>query len=385
MIVPSVAWIVVLRDGDLRAPRMLEVALLAYVAISFLGILLGPSGVSAVADFHRLALPVAFFWIGKRVGFGARHLHAAAWVLASYGLVPLLGAGLQLLGVIHPLAGALQSPDDVTRVTGFYHHPLDITMRAGIGLPFALALACSYPTALQRGGMTLWGVLLALTSWTPLVRSALVATLVEACGFLCFMGRGALALALILIVSVGAVALPQTRTVLNEAIRPLSSGSYYELASGRGVLFAAQAIGFQKATLAQKMFGRGLHSTSALNRQFGAFLLSETGDRDLDEGNVGAHNQYLRVLTESGIVGLLVFAAVIALSMRDAARAAFRSIRNIDRTVGIAVLLVLIAMCLYGLSGTPLDLPSIAWPTWFAIGMASGILARLRAPAPEAP
>src|SRR5262249_11496491 len=118
VIVPSVAWVVVLRDGDLRAPRALEVALLGYVAISFLGILLGSGGLSAVADFHRLALPVAFFWIGKRVGFGARHLHIAAWVLASYGLVPLLGAGLQMLGMIHPLAGALQSPVDVVRVTG---------------------------------------------------------------------------------------------------------------------------------------------------------------------------------------------------------------------------------------------------------------------------
>ncbi len=218
--------------------------------------------------------------------------------------MPLLGAGLQLLGMIRPLAGALQSPVDVVRVTGFYHHPLDITMRAGIGLPFALALACSYPTPLQRSGMTLWGVLLAFTSWTPLVRSALVATLVEACGFLCFVGRGTLALALVLIVSLGAVLLPQTRTVLTEAVRPLSSGSYYELASGRGVLFAAQALGFQRATLVQKVIGRGLHSTPALNQQFGATLLSETGDRDLDEGNVGAHNQYLRVLTESGLLGL---------------------------------------------------------------------------------
>jgi len=376
-IVPVAAWWVVLRDGDLRAPRPLEVALLAYVAISFLGVLLGPAGLlTGVADFQRLALPVGFFWIGARVGRDARHRHAAAWVLASYGLVPLLGAGLQLLGYIRPVAGALQSPADVLRVTGFYHHPLDITMRAGIGLPFALALASSNPMPLQRNSMTLWGIVLVLTSWVPLVRSALVATLVEACGFLTFMGRGALAAGLIVAAAAAAMILPPTRAIVTEAIRPLSSGSYYELATGRGVLFAAQAIGFQKATLKEKVIGRGLHSTPGINRQYAPMLLSETGDRELDEGNVGAHNQYLRVLTESGLVGLLIFGAILALGMRDAVLAATRSTETIDRTLGMGVLLLLIAMCLYGLSGTPLDLPSIAWPTWFAVGMGSGIAAR---------
>jgi len=381
-IVPAVAWVVVLRDGDLRTPRPIEVALLAYVAISFAGILISPAALPAVADFSRLALPVVFYWIGRRVGWGSRHLHAAAWVFASYGLVPLVGAALQLLGMIQPATGAIESPLDVMRVTGFYHHPLDTTMRAGIGLPFALALACSYTTPVQRSAMALWGAVLAVTSWVPLVRSALVATLVEVCGFLWFVGRGGVAVGLVLIAAAGALIVPPTRAVIFEAIRPLSTGSYYELATGRGVLFAAQVIAFQRATTVQKIVGRGLHSTPGINRQFAPMLLEDSGSPELNEGNVGAHNQYLRVLTESGIVGLLVFAAVLALSVRDCLRAAFRSTRTIDRTVGIAVLLLLLAMCLYGLSGTPLDLPSIAWPTWFAVGMASGIVARqTRSPA----
>jgi O-antigen ligase len=243
-----------------------------------------------------------------------------------------------------------------------------------------LALACSYTTPVQRAGMALWGVVMAITSWVPLVRSALVATLVEACGFLWFMGRGSLALALVLIAAAGALILPPTRTVIFEAVRPLSSGSYYELATGRGVLFAAQVIAFQRATPVQKLIGRGLHSTQGINRQFAPMLLEESGNTELDEGNVGAHNQYLRVLTESGILGILVFATVLVLSFRDAVRAAFRSTRTIDRTAGMGVLLLLFAMCLYGLSGTPLDLPSIAWPTWFAVGMASGIEARQSRP-----
>jgi len=202
------------------------------------------------------------------------------------------------------------------------------------------------------------------------------------CGFLWFVGRGGVAVGLVLIAAAGALIVPPTRAVIFEAIRPLSTGSYYELATGRGVLFAAQVIAFQRATTVQKIVGRGLHSTPGINRQFAPMLLEDSGSPELNEGNVGAHNQYLRVLTESGIVGLLVFAAVLALSVRDCLRAAFRSTRTIDRTVGIAVLLLLLAMCLYGLSGTPLDLPSIAWPTWFAVGMASGIVARqTRSPA----
>src|SRR6185503_5086048 len=98
----------------------------------------------------------------------------------------------------------------------------------------------------------------------------------------------------------------------------------------------------------------------------------------------GAHNQYLRVLTESGLVGLVIFGVILALGMRDAVRAATRSTEMIDRTLGMGVLLLLIAMCLYGLSGTPLDLPSIAWPTWFAVGMGSGIAARALPSAEEA-
>jgi hypothetical protein len=383
--VPIAAWFVVARDGDLDRRTMLENALLVYAALSLIGVVVSPVGLPAVADFSRIVLPLGFYWIGKRVGLTGRMLHGAAWVLASYGLIPLIGAGLQLMGAIQPAAGAVGSPTDVLRVTGFYHHPLDITMRAGIGLPFAFVLARTYRSPVQRNSMAMWGAALALTSWAPLVRSALVATLVETSGFLYMVGRRWLAVASIFAVVAGAALFGPTRAVITEAVRPLSTGAYTELASGRGLLFAAQVAAFQRATIMQKVIGRGLHSTPGVNRQFAPFASIDTGESDLDEGNIGAHNQFLRVLTENGLAGLFVFMTVLVLSFRAAARAGSRSFRTVDRTIGLGVLLLLIAIFIYGLSGTPLDLPSIAWPTWFAVGLAAGIASRVPSPGVETP
>ena len=166
---------------------------------------------------------------------------------------------------------------------------------------------------------------------------------------------------------------PQIRSVATEAVRPLAEGSLYELGTGRALLFAAQVSAFADATTFKKVFGRGLHSTPAVNVQYAPGMAIDTGSADFAEGNVGAHNQYLRLLTESGLVGLAALAWTLCLAVSSCWRVRGRARFAGDSAMASATLAMVVGVIIFGLTSTPLDSPWIAWPFWTAIGYVRGL------------
>jgi hypothetical protein len=371
--VPAASFVAVIWNRSIRFEGLLEWVLAAFVGISFVGVIVGPGLVQSFGDFGRVALPIAFFWVGRRIGAEARYLPTTIWVLALYGVLPFVSAVLQLVGAIKPLAGAVGSPIDVLRVTGFYHHPLDIAMRAGIAAPYAIALATIVPGRLERGFLRCWAAALGIVACATLVRSALVATVSEFIAYAAMLRRRGLALIILLTAFGAALAVAPVREVIVSAARPIREGAIYQFGTGRALLFAAQVAAFNDATPLRKMVGRGLHSTPAVNLNYSPIVAADPGLYQLEEGNVGAHNQYLRVLTESGIVGLLLLVVILS-SAGLSCRAVLQHCASpIDRAMASATLVMLIAVGIYGLSATPLDSPFIAWPVWLSVGIVRGI------------
>src|SRR5262249_54252258 len=110
------------------------------------------------------------------------------------------------------------------------------------------------------------------------------------------------------------------RTVLLEAVRPLATGSWYELGTGRAVLFAAQVSAFHQGSPLEKLVGRGLHSAPDSTERFSPLEKISSGLSTFGEGNRGAHNQFLRVLDESGVIGLIAIVGVIVCAVRACIR-----------------------------------------------------------------
>ena len=373
VVIPVTLGLGLAARGWLVKPTLIDAALLAYSAISLLGIFYSPTKTQALGDFGRVVLPLVFFWFGQhlgRIGWGGTQI---AFVIASYGFVPAVSAILQFVGLIFPLSAAVGSPTGVLRVTGFYHHPLEISMRCGIGIPFALALGSWFQHRLERGFMVVWALFLAAVSWATLVRSALIATLGEFCVWLSLRGRRTATLLCLLGGVAAALVLPGPRQVVENATRPLLEGDVYAFGTGRTLLFVAQLSAFMDASVPQKLFGRGLHATPAVNLKYSPTPALNPELDEFEVGNVGAHNQYLRVLTESGVFGLATLLVAVGLAIRSCRRVLARSQDQIEKGFAAATTTALAGILIYGLTATPLDAPAISWPIWLAAGWVVGV------------
>jgi len=373
VVIPLALGLGLAARGWLMRPVLIDSALIAYSLISLLGVVSSPTKAQALGDFARITLPLVFFWFGQYLGLMRRGGMQIAFVIAAYGFVPAVSAILQFAGIISPLSEAVGSPTGVLRVTGFYHHPLEISMRCGLGIPFALVLSSWFQNKLDRAFMVLWAVFLAAVSWATLVRSALLATLGEVCVWLLLRGRRT---ATVLCLGGGVAAaliLPGPRQVIVNATRPLLEGDVYAFGTGRTLLFVAQLSAFQDASVPQKLFGRGLHATPGVNLKYSPTPALNPELDEFEVGNVGAHNQYLRVLTESGVFGLIALLVAIGLVIRSCRRVLASSGDWVEQAFAAATATALAGVLIYSLTATPLDAPAISWPIWLAAGWVVGV------------
>jgi O-antigen ligase len=137
------------------------------------------------------------------------------------------------------------------------------------------------------------------------------------------------------------------------------------------LLFLAQTRGFESASITQKLFGRGLHTTAAVSVEYSPLPDINPRAVDFEEGKVTAHNQVLRLVTETGLIGAGIFAALVLCVIRVLTKVVRGAPERDDRQFAIAVLSVMAALGFYSISATPFDSPAVSWPLWFAVGVAA--------------
>jgi len=344
-----------------------------YLISCTIGTLLFTVGTPSGADLLRIALPFAFFLVAFEQARRSSLL-IPAFLLSLYAFLPAVTGLLQLLGILSPPEGAVTTAAHwVTRISGLYHHPYEIAMRCAVSIPFALMLGTHLPSRGGRRFMNLWAVGLVLIGFATLLRTTMVAITVELFAWFWMSGKRVLAgvlvgLPLLLLPLIGPV-----RTVILEAVRPLTSGAWYELGTGRAVLFAAQVSAFEQGSPLEKVVGRGLHSAPEITERFSPLEKISMGQSTFGEGNKGAHNQFLRVLDESGLVGLIAILGVIISSVRICLRGMKCNPRGeIDHDFARSTLTMLISFLVICLSFQPFDQPATTWPLWLALGLVAG-------------
>ena len=355
---------------------MLAVAL--YAAFSLLAVLTSSQKAAAVGDFARIALPFAFLWAGAGAFESGLSPAVLSWVLASYAVVPVITGALQAAGIVDPVEGAVGSPGGVMRVTGLYQHPYDIAMRCSVAFPFALSLGMSLRRRPVRYAFLVWGVVLALAGTAALVRTCAVAIFGQIVTWLLLYRRRFLALSVIGLSVASVIVVPPFRAIVTEAWRPIREGAIYELGTGRAWLFVAQFSAFNASSLFGKAFGHGLHMVPSLNVEYAPIPAVALGSVDLGEGNIGAHDQYLRALTETGIFGLLALLAILARAAWLVARAWRLHKHEPVGDFAAATLVLVLSVSVTGLSYQPLDQPAVTWPLLLAIGYAASAMGRPR-------
>lgn len=356
----------------------LTFAACAYAAVCAWGIVVAPSKGAAMGDFCRLALPLAFLFSGEMLARSDRWITRLALVVTLYAVVAVVTGMLQLSGLITPQETAVTTSGDLTRITGVYHHPLDIAWRASISLPFALMFSRLAAGRTERVTMLVWALAAAGFAFASLARVALVATLAQLGVWLWLHGRRKSILVAFVIIAGIASTFPSLREVVQQAIRPLAEGRYYELGTGRGLLFVAQLRAFGAGNVVQKVLGRGLHSSPGLTIEYNPLPLIDLGGPNAVEGQLSAHNQLLRPLVECGIVGAISLCVLFGTGLSAAFRLHARGTRELDREFGAATATLLVGMIVYSISSQPLDRPPITFAVWTIVGCAVALARRAK-------
>jgi hypothetical protein len=352
-----------------------------YGLILAFGVLVSPSRGAALADFCRIGLPIAFLMSGHAIGAKRISPVPVGALLAAYAIVPVFAALIELLGILPASAEGVASAGSILRVRGLYQHPLDIAMRCSMAAPFALLTWRSVGPRFEKWIAASWAIAVSVLAAGTLVRSAVVATAIQLVTWLWLSGlKRYAALVPIIAVSLGLGWGPLRQVVAN-AIEPLQQGAAYRFGSGRTLILLAQIAGFQKASLLQKVAGRGLHTSAAVSLEYSPAPDINPLSLDFDEGKITAHNQIMRILTESGLIGLVAFTALVVAIWREFLLHLRRSMEPSQKAFLVSALASLAAVCIYSISATPLDVPAVSWPLWLAIGTAWGYCSLYPTPA----
>jgi O-antigen ligase len=260
-----------------------------------------------------------------------------------------------LFNVLRIVTAALAREESWTALLTFVttlrvnvHH----TDRNAAGSYFAMALFLAAGLAWRNRAIGVPGALLAAAGlWLSGSRTALAASFLTAAavGLLRLRDRGhrraALAIAGLGIVAVGAALW---------ILYPAGRNADASLALQIRMALARAALAM---TADYPWFGIGLGRFFELSRPYThlpVYIVNEN-----------AHNNFLQVLAELGITGLVLFVGVLGLALAGAGRAATRSEWAI-----FAGPIVFLVTCL---GGHPLLVAHAAYPFWMALGLASAL------------
>jgi len=354
----TAAWFVAQRSGG-RAERgsPLRTALLALVAAAGLSLLGAEQPARGAVELLRLSSAVAMLVLLEQLVTTRRRLVAVLGAVAAGALVPLLVGVGQVLGVVGGLSGdAGGGPAGLLgRLTGPFDHPttyaryLLVVVLLGLAvLPVVRRRAARWSLA---GAVALGGLLLVAT----LTRGALVAGLVGALVLVVVQRRPGLLLGLVAVGAAAVVAVP------GAAARFAAAGS----SSGDSLSWRLQYWA----------------ELLPLARQRPLTGIGFDGVRGLTEAAKLPHNDALRMLVETGVLGLLAYAAVL-LSLVGVGLRAVRRTRagSLEHATGAAATAVAAAVVV---ASSAANLITGVVVLWYVMALAACAVAVGRRPLPD--
>ena len=317
-------------------------AILIYLVVaSVSAVFLNPLTVDAQRELMRLASYVCFYYVildwsqtEDNTRIVLKVLMASTIAVAVFGLWQALAGGYSpLYDVLYPVQEEIsQIPAWEGRITSFFEHYNGLAGYINLVMPFCLAFATSGSDpllrTLSRWCLVLAGIALLLTQG----RGGLIAfasiLLINAClsarDRKTRMRRVAIVLIACLIVAAAAGVFFQRLGEIDD----FTTVSRLAIWGGAFTVFAHSPV-----------FGTGFGNLRGL---MGGLL-------NLPDGWTGdAHNLYLELLAETGLIGFLVFGILIILALRTAVRQ-FRTTQNeVDKMTALAVFVAICGVLVHG-------------------------------------
>ncbi len=317
-------------------------AMLAYFAIAIASVaFLNPVTLDAQRELMRLASYVGFYyvitdWVQTQQDTRAllKALMISTIAVAIFGLYQMMISGYSALyDVLYPVQEEIQQiPPWEGRITSFLEHYNGLAGYINLVVPFCIgfALRGSDPTLrmLSRWCLVLASVALLLTQSRGGLLAYVAMLLVSAYFFAPSRKSGMRRVAIVLIVCLLAAAVAGLFFHRLTEIDDYTTVSRLAIWSGALTVFARSPV---------------------LGAGFGNLRTLLGGLLGLPEGWTGdAHNLYLELLAETGIVGFIAFVFLIAAALRAALRRYRNSQDEFGRTIGFAVFAAMIGVLVHG-------------------------------------
>jgi putative inorganic carbon (HCO3(-)) transporter len=335
-LIASVLWLLVqLQVGRLRRPSSLSIAWLAFAGIGLLSALGADVPIESLAESGRIATVVVMLVVLEQVLSTSLPVRRLLTICYLSAIVPLLMAAYQVVTG----AGGSATFDGISRVRGTFLHPnafgfyLVILIIMGVALlpyltrrvrPLLLSLVWVSTTALvltySRG------------SWIVLVVGLVVVAKLQSPSILVLMLAATAALAI---------------TVPSVSTRLLDLQTDSNLAGVQGnslqwrLDYWSTAIGLADESPA---IGIGPKMTQYSTH----------------EAKV-PHNDILRAYVETGVLGLIAYAAIIAMLIRTARNAVRNASSDFDKGVGVGFAGCAAAFISYSFGGNLMSQVVVLW------------------------
>ena len=317
-------------------------AILSYLVIATASaVLLNPLTLDAQRELMRLASYVCFYyvitdWCQTQADTRTllKILMASTIVVALFGLWQALTGGYSALyDVLYPVQDVMaQIPAWEGRITSFLEHYNGLAGYLNLVLPFCLAFAIggtdSVLRTLSRWCLALAAIALLLTQ----SRGGLLAfvAILLAYAYLSASDRKARIqrVALLLIVCLLAAAVAGFFFQRLGKIDDFTTISRLAIWAGAFTVFAQSPL-----------FGTGFGNLRGL---MGGLL-------NLPDGWTGdAHNLYLELLAETGLIGFIVFSVLIVLALRTALRRLRKTENHFNKMIAIAIFTAICGVLIHG-------------------------------------
>jgi O-antigen ligase len=317
-------------------------AILAYLAVAISSaVFLNPLTLDAQRELMRLASYVCFYFvITDRVKTDhdtrtlLKVLMASTIVVAIFGLWQALTGGYSsLYDVLYPVQEEiLQIPAWEGRITSFLEHYNGLAGYINLVIPFCLAFAIggSDPAlrTLSKWCLALAGVALLLTQ----SRGGLIAFVAILVTHACLSARDSKTrirrIAIVLFVCLLAAAVAGVFFQRLGEIDDFTAVSRLAIWGGAFTVFARSPV-----------FGTGFGNLRSL---MGGLL-------NLPDGWTGdAHNLYLELLAETGLLGFVTFGILVVLALRDSLRQLRNTRDEFGHIIGLAVFAAICGVLVHG-------------------------------------
>jgi O-antigen ligase len=268
------------------------------LSVSMISVLYSPSS-WALNELIRLYSGIAFFFVAGEALRKQMNFDRFALAFVAVVCVPVLLAFMQVAGLVPFDYWDWIDGQEIGRATGTYNMPLSLVYLFVYSIPFTLYL-------LERGGgwflrVSLVASLLALGFTYH--RTAFIAIAAQLILWLLLKKRFAAVFGLCAAGCLAAVlyagAIRTLYTPLTSALQGDVDVSSQDFLRGRGIIWTTFLADYAQSGPVGWLIGRG---GSVLNR---SLLLDEVGEND-------PHNDFVRLLHDYGIIGMLLYVSLLA-------------------------------------------------------------------------